>query len=137
MADAKRPLPSLDEMDTAPFWSATKDKRLTYQKCDNCGAVVWHPRRHCTGCVDGTLSWHEASGAGTVYTFSVVRQSYHPFFRSLVPYAVAWIDLDEGPRILSNVVGVDDPTSDISCGMKVKVSWEEHDELNVPLFEPA
>jgi len=81
MADANRPLPSLNEPDTQPFWEATKDKQLRYQKCDDCGTVVFHPRRHCTGCTSGSLSWHTASGNATLYTFSVVRQSYHPFFR--------------------------------------------------------
>ena len=67
----------------------------------------------------------------------MVRQSYHPFFRKLVPYAVAWIDLDEGPRLVSNIVGVEDPLRDVRIGMRVRVRWEEHDELCLPLFEPA
>jgi len=137
MADATRPLPSLKELDTRPFWEATKSKQLRYQKCDACGTVVWHPRGHCTGCTNGTLSWHTASGNGTLYSYSVVRQSYHPFFRTLVPYAIAWVDLDEGPRVLSNIVGVDDPTADLACGQRVKLTWEEHEELSIPLFTPA
>jgi len=72
-----------------------------------------------------------------VYTYSVVRQSYHPFFRALVPYAVAWIDLDEGPRLLSNVVGIDDPTTDLEIGQRVAVTWEDYEELSIPLFEPV
>lgn len=137
MADATRPLPSLKELDTRPFWEATKEKELRYQKCDACGTVVWHPRAHCTGCTNGTLSWHTASGNGTLYSYSVVRQSYHPFFRTLVPYAIAWVDLDEGPRVLSNIVGVEDPTTDLACGQPVTLTWEEHEELNIPLFTPA
>ncbi len=137
MAEISRPLPRLNEHDTREFWQATKTRELKYQKCDDCGTVVFYPRRHCTGCTGGSLSWHVASGKGTVYTYSVVRQSYHPFFRNLIPYAVAWIDLDEGPRILSNIVGVDDPLSDIEIGQRVEVQWEEHDEVCIPLFRPA
>lgn len=85
----------------------------------------------------GELVWKTARGKGTIYTYSVVRQSYHPFFRHKVPYAVAWIDLDEGPRILSNVVGVEDPLNDVSIGQRVTVEWEEHEELCIPLFKPA
>jgi len=133
MAEPSRPLPKLDELDTREFWLATKDKALRYQKCDACGTVVWHPRRHCPGCTGGQLGWQTASGKGAIYTFSVVRQSYHPFFRTQVPYAVAWIDLDEGPRLLSNVVGFADP-SDHACGQSVEVTWEEHEEVNIPLF---
>jgi len=53
-----------------------------------------------------------------------------------VPYAVAWVDLEEGPRILSNIVGVDDPLSEVSIGMAVQVEWEEHENVNIPLFKP-
>lgn len=133
---ATRPLPSLLEPDTRPFWEATLNRELRYQRCDACDTLVWHPRSHCPVCTAGHLSWHTASGTGTIYTFSVVRQSYHPFFRTRIPYAVAWIDLDEGPRLLSNVVGVDDPTRDIHCGQRVTVEWELHDAVNIPLFRP-
>ena len=141
MSDAKpmatRPLPRLDEPDTGDFWRKTKDKVLGYQHCDDCGSVVFYPRRHCTGCLGSNLTWQASAGEGTLYTFSVVRQSYHPFFRTRVPYAVAWIDLDEGPRILSNITGVTDPASELSVGQRLRVSWEEYDELCIPLFEPV
>ncbi len=131
-----RPLPRLDEPDTGEFWRKTKDKVLGYQHCDDCGTIVFYPRRHCTGCLGSNLTWQASAGEGTIYTFSVVRQSYHPFFRSLVPYAVAWIDLDEGPRILSNITGVEDPGT-LEVGQRVTLTWEEHDEVCIPLFRPA
>ena len=141
MSEAKpeptRPLPRADEHDTRAFWAATKNKQLTYQQCNNCNAVVFYPRAQCTGCTNGTLVTKVASGRGTVYTFSVVRQSYHPFFRRQVPYAVAWIDLEEGPRIQSNVIGVADPLKEVRCGLAVQVDWEEHADLCIPLFRPA
>ena len=136
MADPTRPLPNLRDLDTQAFWRATKDQRLTYQQCADCGTVVFYPRRRCTGCLSANLAWKESAGEGTVYTCSIVRQSYHPFFRGMAPYAVAWIDLDEGPRLVSNVVGVEDPSS-VHIGMRVKIRWEEHEALCVPLFEPA
>jgi uncharacterized protein len=137
MTEATRPLPSLHDLDTLAFWEGTREKELRYQQCETCGTVVWHPRSHCTGCTSGALRWHKANGTGTVYSFSVIRQSYHPFFRTQVPYAVAWIDLDEGPRLLSNVVGIGDPGRDLSCGQRVVVQWEEHESVNIPLFRPA
>ena len=136
MADPTRPLPDLRDLDTQAFWLATKEKRLIYQQCADCGAVVFYPRRRCSSCLSANLEWKESAGEGTVYTYSIVRQSYHPFFRSMAPYAVAWIDLDEGPRLVSNVVGLEDP-SGVRIGMRVKVRWEEHEGLCVPLFEPA
>jgi len=135
VTDPSRPLPNLRELDTQAFWLATKDRRLTYQQCRDCNAVVFYPRRHCTGCLGGNLSWRTSAGKGVVYTYSIVRQSRHPFFCRLTPYAVAWIDLDEGPRMASNLVGVADPSS-VRIGMRVRVRWEEHETLCVPLFEP-
>jgi uncharacterized OB-fold protein len=132
-----RPLPRLTELDTAPFWAATKNQQFTYQQCNNCGTVVWHPRAHCTGCIDGDLAWKVSAGKGRVYSFSVVRQSYHPFFRNQVPYVVAYIDLDEGPRFITNVVGVADPLTDVHIGQQVELQWEDHEELCIPLVRPV
>ena len=95
----RRSLPKSTELDTAAFWAATKNHEFRYQRCKNCGTIVWHPRAHCTGCVDGDLEWLVSSGRGTIYSYSIVRQSYHPFFRGLVPYAVAYVDLEEGPPL--------------------------------------
>jgi hypothetical protein len=137
MTELKRPLPNPNEPDTHEFWRATKDRQLKYQRCDDCGTIVFYPRHHCTSCLGNNLTWHTASGRGTVYTFSIVRKAEHPFFRTRVPYAVAWIDLDEGPRLLSNVVGALDVTKDLKVGQKVMVEWEVHDELALPLFKPV
>ncbi|MCZ6617677.1 MAG: OB-fold domain-containing protein [Gammaproteobacteria bacterium] len=136
MADPRRPLPNIHELDTKAFWAATRNEELTFQRCDDCDTLIFYPRRHCTNCLGNSLRWHTASGSGTIYSYSIVRQSYHPFFRQRVPYAVAWIDLDEGPRLLSEIVGVDDPGS-LEIGQRVQVTWESHDELAVPLFTPA
>ena len=134
--EAQRPLPRTDEPDTREFWARTRNHLLAYQQCDDCGTVVFYPRHHCTGCLGANLTWKESKGQGTIYTFSVVRQSYHPFFRTQVPYAVAWVDLDEGPRILSNITGIGDPAAELEVGQRVTVAWEDHDELSVPLFKP-
>ena len=132
-----RPLPKLNELDTGEFWQATATKEFRYQQCANCDTMVWHPRAHCTGCVDGDLRWKVSAGKGKIYSFSVVRLSYHPFFRTKVPYAVAYVDLDEGPRFLTNVTGIDDPLTDIHVGQRVELAWEEHDDLCIPLVRPA
>ena len=137
MNEPKRPLPRADEFDTQAFWAGTKDKEFRYQQCKQCETVVFYARRHCTRCLDGELEWKVASGRATVYTYSIVRQSYHPFFRNQVPYAVAWVDLEEGPRILSNIVGVEDPLTEVAIGMPLEIEWEEHDDLCIPLFKPA
>ncbi len=132
-----RPQPRFPEPHTQPFWDATREHRLTFQRCNACQAVVFYPRLHCPQCLSADLSWHDSKGQGEVYTFSVVRLNRHPAFRDLVPYAIAYVDLDEGFRILTNVVGVDDPGS-IRIGQRVRVRWEDQEGgLSLPLFEPA
>ena len=137
MADMSRPAPSLDDPDSAPFWRATKEHVLRYQRCDDCGTIVFFPRRHCTGCLGSALSWHTAAGEGQIYSFSVVRLSRHPFFRTQVPYAVALVDLDEGFRMLSNILASGDPGAVLTIGQRVLVEWEDHGELSFPVFRPG
>ncbi|MGC1283264.1 MAG: OB-fold domain-containing protein [Streptosporangiaceae bacterium] len=129
----ERPLPLFPEPDTAPFWAATAEHRLTYQVCRACGQVVFHPRRHCTCCTSGDLEWRDSAGAGTVYTFTVIRQHGHPFFRARIPYLVGLIDLDEGFRMLAEIAA-DPETAQVD--QRVIVTWEDHADLSVPIFEP-
>lgn len=131
-----RPLPRFPEPDSEPFWRATKDHQLKYQTCNDCSNVVFYPRQHCTACGSPNLSWHVAAGGGTVYTYSIVRQNRAPLFRDMVPYIVAWIDLDEGFRMMSNVVDLA-RVEDIQVGMRVKVQWEDYEQVSLPVFAPA
>ncbi|HTZ26242.1 MAG TPA: Zn-ribbon domain-containing OB-fold protein [Streptosporangiaceae bacterium] len=134
MADQpQRPMPLFPEPDTEPFWAATASRRLTYQVCRACGQVVFHPRRHCTCCTSGDLEWRDSAGAGTVYTFTVIRRSGHPFFREKIPYIVGLIDLDEGFRMLAEIAA--DPET-LHVDDRVTVTWEDHADLSVPIFQP-
>jgi uncharacterized protein len=134
MADQpQRPMPLFPEPDTEPFWAATAGHRLTYQVCLACGQVVFHPRRHCTCCTSGDLEWRDSAGAGTVYTFTVIRRSGHPFFRARIPYVVGLIDLDEGFRMLAEIAA--NPEA-LHVDQRVTVAWEDHADLSVPIFQP-
>ncbi|MFB6395477.1 Zn-ribbon domain-containing OB-fold protein [Polymorphospora lycopeni] len=128
-------LPAVLDRDTAPFWAAARQRRLTYQTCDACAAVVFFPRRHCPGCLSAALTWHDSAGLGEVYTYSVVRNSRDPRFADRVPYCVAWIDLDEGFRMMSNVVEVDPDA--ITVGLRVRVDWRASGDWLLPVFVPA
>src|SRR5690606_7335486 len=99
-----RPMPVFPELDTQPFWDATKEGKLTYQRCEDCEEVVFTPRQHCTNCGSDNLATLESKGEGRVYTYSVVRQNRQPAFAEMGAYSVAYIDLDEGFRMLSTVV---------------------------------
>jgi uncharacterized OB-fold protein len=113
---------------TTPFWDATKQKKLLLQWCTSCNQVVHYPREACPKCLGFDLEWREATGKGEVYAVSVQA-------RSPEPYAVALVDLPEGARLMTNIVGVDDLYS-IKVGAPVQVAWEElGDGRNLPLFE--
>ncbi len=132
-----RPQPRFPEPDTQPFWDATKEHKLTYQVCAN-GHVIFYPRAHCPTCGSLDTTVKESAGEGTIYTYSVVRLNRHPAFAPLGPYAVAYVDLDEGFRILTNIVGITDPLTDVKIGQRVKVSWEDQESgLSLPMFAPA
>lgn len=122
-----RPLPVLTEPDTAAFWRACGEHRLTYTT-DRDGGVVFYPRRTDGGQV------RDSAGRGVVYTYTVVRRHGHPYFRSRAPYVVAYVDLDEGFRLLAEVDA--DPDA-VHVGMRVEVGWEDHGETAVPVFRPA
>jgi hypothetical protein len=136
---APRPQPRFPEPDTQPFWEATKRRELTYQTCNKCQTVIFYPRQHCTRCGASETTWQVSRGTGTVYTFTVIMQSRHPAFAELGPYAVAYVDLDEGFRIMTNIVGVQDPTREVRCGMRVRLRWHDQGEgqMALPMFEPA
>jgi uncharacterized protein len=105
------------------------------QRCQNCGAHQLYPRDHCLVC-RGPVDWVEASGRGTVYSFTVIRQNYSRPFRDWIPYVVALVDLEEGPRVMTNVVGCE--PDDVHIGMAVRATFEAvSDEAGIALFSPA
>jgi len=129
-------LPRFPEFDTQPFWDATQDHELRYQVCTACDAVVFYPRRHCTQCTSLDLRWMVSLGLGTIYTYSIIRRTYHPSFRDKVPYVIAWVDLDEKFRILTHIVDLDpdDPDSTLGIGSRVTIRWIDHDTVSLPAF---
>jgi uncharacterized OB-fold protein len=135
-AEPRRVLPRFPELDTEPFWRATLQRELTYQVCDACDTVIFYPRRHCTACTSTNLSWRVSTGLGTIYTFSVVRRSQHPSFVDMVPYVVAWVDVDEGFRMMTHIVGADpdDPAGGLEIGARVQVEWIDRGEVALPAF---
>jgi uncharacterized OB-fold protein len=129
-----RPLPQLDDV-SRPYWSALAGGRLRYQECPHCGHRQLYPRACCTACGD-TPEWRDASGEGTVHTFTVIRQNHGKPFRDLLPYVVAMVELDEGPRLMTNIVGC--PPEDVRIGRRVRLDAERvDDELGLPFFRLA
>jgi uncharacterized OB-fold protein len=114
--DWKKPLPEHDPV-FAPFWEAAAEGRLLFQECPVCGNRQFYPRPLCLAC-GADPTWVEASGHGTVHTFTVVRQFGAPPFKDELPYVVAVIELDEGVKMMGNVTGC--PVDAVSVGMAVE-----------------
>ena len=130
-----RPEPPVTEV-SAPFWEATRERRLVLQRCGNCQAWVWYPRTACTHCLGDNLLWTGVSGHGTVYACSVHHRAGVVGMKECVPYVVALVELQEGVRVLSNIVGCD-PDS-VKVGQEVTLAWEAlPDGRHLAVFELA
>lgn len=126
------PVPSVE---TEPFWAAVQERRLLMPRCDACGSVSFPPTVACRACGGTAFTWTEMSGRGTVFSFVVYHRVYHPAFKDKVPYVLAVIALEEGPRIASNVIGI--PPSEVVCELPVQVVYEEvRDGFLIPKFTP-
>lgn len=125
-----RPVAAPDAV-TEPWWDATREGRLTVQRCTACGSTQLYPRAICTTCGSLDLELMDASGRGTVYSYTLVRRAPHPAFEP--PYLVALVRLAEGPVVLSNLVGVE--PGEAGCDMPVRLQWEAlPDGRKLPLF---
>ena len=128
-----RPAPGMDP-ETEGYWKATHDGRLLVQRCRPNGHYQLYPRWRCLRC-RGEVAWVEASGRGTVYSFTIIRQNFSRAFKHLIPYVVALVELEEGPRLMTNVVGCG--PEDVTVGMPVQVTFEPvSEQVSLPLFSP-
>jgi uncharacterized OB-fold protein len=120
--------------DTAEFWAACNRGELTYQVCGDCGHVQFYPRALCTACQSGRLEWRTSAGRGEVHTFTVNHRAPNEAFRQDAPYVIALVDLDEGFRMMMNVL--DCPAEQVAIGMRVKVVFEDRDGQKIPQAAP-
>jgi uncharacterized OB-fold protein len=131
----EKPRPPL-RGEEAPYYAAAADGRLVLQRCPSCERIVFYPRTVCPHCHTGSPEWIDASGRGRVYSFSVLHRAGSPGFEADVPYVVALVDLEEGVRMLANVVNV--PAEEVEIGMPVTATFERRaEDFVVPQFEPA
>ena len=130
-----RPVPVPSE-DSKPFWEATRKGELRLQRCLDCGSFRFPPGVLCPECSSASSEWMPVSGRGKVHSFVVFHRAYHPAFAQDLPYAVACVELEEGPRLLSNIVGVE--PAQIRCDMAVEVLFEKvSEEISLPKFRPG
>lgn len=132
MTDYAKPLPTLGE-ENRPFWEATKKNELRMQQCLDCNHIRYPINHVCPKCLSEKAEWKKLSGRGEVFSSIVFHQVYNAAFAKDVPYNVAMIQLEEGPRMISNVVGV--PASDVKVGDKVEVVFDPvTEEVTIPRF---
>jgi uncharacterized OB-fold protein len=123
------------DADSMAYWSGADAGKLVIRRCGACGRHHFPPRPLCPGCWSDDLHWVEASGEGTVYTFTVMHRAPSPEFAARTPYVVALVDLAEGPRMMANIVGC--ATDELKLGDRVRVCFETRGGHQLPQFARA
>jgi uncharacterized OB-fold protein len=132
MADKPVPTPTHE---TRPYWEGCKQHELRVQRCAACGHRQFFPRIYCTQCFGERVEWVKTSGFAKVLSFTIVRRPPSPAFAAEVPYVVALVTLDEGPTLMTNIVGC--APEKVEIGMAVEVTFDDWtEEISIPKFRP-
>jgi uncharacterized OB-fold protein len=135
MAEYTKPLPSLTNERTRPYWEAAKRHELRMQRCPSCGYVRYPPAPRCPECLEENDDWVLLSGRGKIWSFNVYHHLFNQSFKDEIPYNVALIELEEGPRLLSNVVGI--ANDSLRVDMPVEIVFDDvTDEVSLVKFRP-
>jgi uncharacterized OB-fold protein len=128
-------IPRPDELN-GPYWEAAAEGRMAIQRCQRCGNLNHPPAASCPSCHGDEFDWPSMSGRGTVFTYTVVQHPVHPVMAGAIPYVLALIELEEGPRILTNLRHV--RPEDVRVGLPVGVLFEQLDDATaLPQFRPV
>ncbi|MBM4763677.1 Zn-ribbon domain-containing OB-fold protein [Bacillus sp. B15-48] len=128
----KKPIPTPDG-DSKQFWDGCQEGKLMIQKCQDCRNHIFYPREVCPHCMSEHLDWVEATGKGKVYSYTIARRAGHPSYKGDLPYIVALIELEEGVRLMSNIIHCD--VEEIRCDMDVEVIFQEQEGMMIPRFQ--
>jgi len=132
----KRPIPE-PTPETREYWEGTKRGELRIQRCRDCGRAYFYPRPFCPFCSSKDVEWFTASGKGTLYSYVISHRPAYGF-QDWTPYVIAIVQLEEGPRMMSNIIGVDPKPENLPIDMPVEVTFEQQsDDITIPLFRPA
>ena len=131
-----KPLPVPDPV-TKPFWDGLQNKELKLQRCSSCQSAVFYPRVVCPSCGSRELNWIKASGRGTLYAFTIAYRGVPAAFKSSAPYVVAMVELEEGARMMTNLVDIDPTPEAVRIGMPVEVVFDKvTDTTTLAKFRP-
>lgn len=137
MTDYTKPLPKFDPV-TAPFWDSLQKEKIEVQRCDDCESFVFYPRALCPHCSSRWLKWTPVSGRGRIYTLTIVHKAPGPTFQSDAPYVVALVELDEGCRMMTNIIEVAADPNGVKIGMPVEIVYDHVTQaVTLPKFRPV
>jgi uncharacterized protein len=121
--------------ETREYWAATHEGRLLLRRCLDCSAVIWYPRTICPECSSLRTEWFEAAGRGRVYSYTLNHRG-EGAYRGLGPFVLAYVELDEGPRMMTNIVGAD--PAELGVGLPVEVVFHDTGAgAALPRFQPV
>ena len=133
MTDKPVPVPTPE---TQPFWDGCAAGELRIQRCTDCGKPYFYPRPVCPNCGSGNVEWFTASGRATLYSY-VINHRAAPGFADDAPYAIAVVQLEEGPRMMSNIIGLPATPEALVLDMPLEVTFEPRGDVMLPQFKPA
>jgi uncharacterized OB-fold protein len=134
MSEYKKPLPVVQPW-SKPFWDAARRHKLMIQTCNDCGLKIFYPRKYCPDCWSSNLGWSEASGRGKVFSYSITMAGVEERFEEDLPFVLALVDLQEGIRMMTNIVEC--KPGEVIIGMDVEVAFKDvTDEFTLPMFRP-
>jgi uncharacterized OB-fold protein len=122
--------------DTQNYWDGTAAGELRIQRCDDCGHAYFYPRPYCPECSSTNVTWITSCGRARLHTY-LINYYAAPGFESDVPYAIAVVELEEGPRMMTNIVGVENTPENLVLDMPLEVTFEARDDYTVPVFRPV
>jgi uncharacterized OB-fold protein len=133
----RKPLPT-PSPETQRYWEGCKKHELWLPYCRSCQRFYFYPRAFCPQCFSWNIEWRQVSGRGKIYTFAIQHRAWHPGWSEEVPYVTALVELEEGPRLYTNIVEVDPDPKKLRCDMPVEVVFDDvNDEISLPKFRPS
>ena len=131
-----KPIP-VPTPETEYFWKKVRQHELWLQRCAACAHVFFYPRLHCPQCLSDKVEWFRASGRGVLYSY-MINHRPPPGFEAEAPYAIAIVQLDEGPRMMSNIVGVENTPENLVLDMALEVTFDDVlPDVTIPKWKPA
>lgn len=122
--------------ETQPFWDAAQRDELCIQYCQDCRSHYFYPRPFCPDCFGENVTWEKVSGRATLHSY-VINHRPAPGFEDEAPYAIALVQLHEGPRMMTNIVGVPNTPEDLVLDMELEVAFEDQGGMKIPKFRPV